>query len=1612
MSFSRQGSKSQFCSQLSRLIQKKFTDLTGRKNSHFLRVFALTGSCFLAFDLSANLKLNIAVAQSVIPAADGTNTQVNQQGNRFDIHGGTLSQDGANLFYSFDKFGLNSGQIANFISQPQILNILGRVVGGDASIINGLIQVSGGKSNLFLMNPAGIVFGSNAQLNVPASFTATTATGIGFGNTNWFNAFGNNDYKNLVGTPSAFAFDLSQAGSIINAGNLAVSQGQTLTLVGGSVIDTGQLAAPGGTIAIASVPGENLVRINQPGHLLSLEIEPPRNNNGQILPVTPLDLPTLLTEKTGNVETGLSVNSNGIVQLNRGGFGVENGDVVAHNVTAQTATLSAANNLILVESQLQTTGDLNLLAGNTVLVRDSLANPFIAQSGGRLELQGNQGVDIFALNHPESGFFSGGDMVLRSANTVGGDAHYFSSGNFRIEQLDGSAGNLFSPYDPIILSSGNVSLGRYAGNSLHILAGGSVTLGNVEITRPAPGTDLREQTINPNNTNLFNATRTFANLATFNLSDNTPITINGNTTRTLDVRAGVNWAALGGIPTPDPKVIGNITPPPTFPASSQSANITIGSIINRRGDVFLTNQYSPDLSLPGGEIKVGEINISQGGAEPGAVTIDSRGALTLTGGVNAAFSTQNGATEGNGGAITLIAQNDINIAGNVISNIGARGQGNGGNISITSKAGAINLDAGDANTIDLDAGTVSGEAGNITLSAAGDITTRDIFSRSDERGSDERGNGGKITLTSSGGLIATGSIDALSQEENGGAITLEASGTITTAGINTSGATGGRISLNSRGGAIDTTDTSRTSPETLKLTPNILNALGGKNGGDIILYAQSDISTGAIGFLNSGFNKNSGNLSITSSQGIIDTTAGSIITASASGKGGDITLNAAGTIYIRNTIDSRSLSGGTGGNITLESPVLLTGDTDFFTTPGSGKITFNNTVDGAYNLTLTPEPGTVQFNVPLNVQFNNVVGGSIPLNNLLVSGNITTTNPAGINITAANNISTGILDSSSADNGRNITLNASGNIRVSQINAQSLGTGTGGNVDITANSFQATGSFPDRNGVNASISAAGGADGGTIIIRHGGGGVTPFIVGDAGTNGTVGAISRGNTESVQTISPTQTYFFTYKQDADRLQIISVPGASILPEPIPVPEPLPSLNSCINPVECLAYQIGNTLGADTQINRDFPTGDYDIDWRFRGSELSLEVPATDDIVAVIDQNFEEQFEKYFGENLSDEIVTAESLRDTLKTIESQTGEKTAVVYARPLPDQLELVLVPPEGPPIQKSIPAANSQTLCAAVGKFRHSVNDARSNSYLPIAQQLYQWTITPLEGYLKALGIDTLVFASDNCLRSLPLAALHDGKQFLIEKYSIGSIPSVSLTDTRYQSLKDSQVLAMGASQFPNSNQPPLPAVPTELSTIVTELGQGESFLNEQFTLDNLKSVRRQKQFGIVHLATHATFVPQRRQKAYIQLWDTKLRLDELRLVGWYAPPTVQLLVLSACETALGDENTEMGFAGLAVQAGVKSALASLWKVDDVGTLALTTEFYHQLRQAKVTTKAEALRRAQLAMLRGQVYVKSSQLIRTDTAITLPPELKNYKNKNFSHPYYWAGFTIIGTPW
>ena len=269
------------------------------------------------------------VQAQIITSSDGTGSIVTASGNRFDISGGK-SGDGANLFHSFKEFGLSQNQTANFLSHPSIQNILARVTNGNASIINGLIKVTGGNSNLYLMNPAGIVFGTHASLNVPAAFTATTANGIGIGS-HWFSASGSNDYSALVGNPGSFAFTVSQPGAIVNAGNLAVGQGQSLNLLGGTVINTGRLSAPGGQITMAAIPGSSLVQLRQPGQLLSLEVKAVTPDSSQpnswVLPA--LSLPELLTGGNLRQATGIRVNSNGTVELTSGTqVNVDNGNAI------------------------------------------------------------------------------------------------------------------------------------------------------------------------------------------------------------------------------------------------------------------------------------------------------------------------------------------------------------------------------------------------------------------------------------------------------------------------------------------------------------------------------------------------------------------------------------------------------------------------------------------------------------------------------------------------------------------------------------------------------------------------------------------------------------------------------------------------------------------------------------------------------------------------------------------------------------------------------------------------------------------------------------------------------------------------------------------------------------------------------------------------------------------------------------------------------------------------------------------------------------------------------------------------------------------------------------
>ncbi len=269
------------------------------------------------------------LAQAITPNADGTGTVVTPDGNQIDITGGELSGDGANLFHSFQEFGLTAEQVANFIASPDIQNILSNVNGGNASIINGLLQVSGSNANLYVINPAGIIFGPEGGIDLTGSFTATTANQVGFGDS-WLDVLSPAEYEALTGTPDGFAF-AGDAGTVLNLGDLRVDPGQSVTLLGGEVINLGTIEAPTGTITLAAIPSENLVRISQENQLLSLEIAPQLTTTGQ-LALNPLALPELLTGSSlANNDLTIVQNADGTVRLESptAGATLELGSVIA-----------------------------------------------------------------------------------------------------------------------------------------------------------------------------------------------------------------------------------------------------------------------------------------------------------------------------------------------------------------------------------------------------------------------------------------------------------------------------------------------------------------------------------------------------------------------------------------------------------------------------------------------------------------------------------------------------------------------------------------------------------------------------------------------------------------------------------------------------------------------------------------------------------------------------------------------------------------------------------------------------------------------------------------------------------------------------------------------------------------------------------------------------------------------------------------------------------------------------------------------------------------------------------------------------------------------------------
>jgi CHAT domain-containing protein len=359
-------------------------------------------------------------------------------------------------------------------------------------------------------------------------------------------------------------------------------------------------------------------------------------------------------------------------------------------------------------------------------------------------------------------------------------------------------------------------------------------------------------------------------------------------------------------------------------------------------------------------------------------------------------------------------------------------------------------------------------------------------------------------------------------------------------------------------------------------------------------------------------------------------------------------------------------------------------------------------------------------------------------------------------------------------------------------------------------------------------------------------------------------------------------------------------------------------------------------------------------------------------AVLERFRTVELEDYFRDDCVERYLAG------VKPLE-QAAARTAVLYPIPLPDRLELLVS--IGERMHRVVVPVGEDALRREALALRVALERRATFQFLPHARQLHDWLIRPLEALLAEAQVDTLVLVPDGPLRGMALAALHDGKGFLIERYALAIAPSLSLVDPRPLAARATSILAAGVAQSVQGFSA-LPAVTAELADLQA-LGAKSVLLDSAFSAAAFEQGLRNAPVSVVHIASHARFSADARE-SFLLTWDGRITLDQVerqfRATRLRDEP-IELLFLSACETAAGDERAALGLAGVAVKAGARSAVATLWQVNDAATGLLVSEFYRQLATPGVS-KAEALRRAQRALLADLRY---------------------------RHPGQWSAFMIIG---
>ena len=422
---------------------------------------------------------------------------------------------------------------------------------------------------------------------------------------------------------------------------------------------------------------------------------------------------------------------------------------------------------------------------------------------------------------------------------------------------------------------------------------------------------------------------------------------------------------------------------------------------------------------------------------------------------------------------------------------------------------------------------------------------------------------------------------------------------------------------------------------------------------------------------------------------------------------------------------------------------------------------------------------------------------------------------------------------------------------------------------------------------------------------------------------------------------------------------------------------------------LAFQLLQSLRQDlTALNTD-------VQFSFRQTiepfyrqyaQTLLHTPTVEDLIQarnVIESLQLAELDNFF----QDACSTAQpELVDRIAETQDPTS---AILYPIILTNSIEIVAkLPDQATLTHISVPVSGAEVRTTLTQLRSHLTNPARIRAAQQTSQQVYQWLIQPLYQELRDRHTQTLVFVLDTPFQAIPMAALYNGDHYLIEDFAIALTPGLQLLSPRPLESVQTNVLAGGLTEG-RLGFPPLPAVGDELAAVESIVPIQTRLLNEDFVEPAIASVLTQSPATVVHLATHGQF-SSRAEDTFLLAYDDKIDVNELQALlqpqnlnlDDQDDDVIELLILSACETALGDERAALGLAGMAVRAGARSTLATLWKADDRATSELVGDFYHRLFVEQTGNKAIALQKAQLYLL---------------------------KETRFKHPRFWAPFVLLG---